>query len=77
MGGAVPGAQRLDPDQARCQVHVHANGVEDTGPLFIDFSTRKLRSKYNDTLQVNASKEVCTTFNCEGLKLMIVYQLIQ
>ncbi len=46
----------------------YANGVEDTGPLFFDFSTRKLRAKYNDTLQVNASKELCTTFNCKGLK---------
>ena len=47
-----------------------ANGVEDTvtGPLFIDFSTRKLRTKYNDTLQVNASKELGTTFNRVGLK---------
>jgi len=42
--------------------------VEDTGPLFIDFSTRKLRTKYNDTLQINASKELGTTFNCKGLK---------
>ena len=42
--------------------------MEDTGPLFIDFSTRKLRAKYNDTLQVNASKELCATFNCKGLK---------
>jgi hypothetical protein len=32
-----------------------ANGVEDAGPLCIDFSTRKLRAKYNDTLQVNSS----------------------
>ena len=45
-----------------------ANGVEDTGPLFIDFSTRKLRAKYNDTLQVNTAKELGTTFNCKGLK---------
>jgi len=45
-----------------------ANGVDDAGPLFIDFSTRKLRAKYNETLQVNASKELCTTFNCVGLK---------
>ena len=45
-----------------------ANGVDDAGPLFIDFSTRKLRAKYNDTLQVNASKELGTTFNCVGLK---------
>ena len=44
------------------------NGVEDTGPLFIDFSTRKLRAKYNDTLQVNSSKELCTTFDCKGVK---------
>ncbi len=29
-----------------------ANGVDDAGPLFIDFSTRKLRAKYNETLQV-------------------------
>ncbi len=36
-------------------------GVEDTGPLFIDFSRRKLRAKYNDTLQVNTSKELGTT----------------
>ncbi len=45
-----------------------ANGVDDAGPLFIDFSTRKLRAKYNDTLQVNANKELCTTFDCKGLK---------
>ena len=45
-----------------------ANGVDDAGPLLIDFSTRKLRAKYNDTLQVNASKELGTTFNCKGLK---------
>ncbi len=32
------------------------------------FSTRKLRAKYNDTLQVNSSKELCTTFDCKGLK---------
>ena len=44
------------------------NGVEDTGPLFIDFSTRKLRAKYNDTLQVNSSKELGTTFDCKGVK---------
>ena len=47
---------------------INANGVDDAGPLFIDFSTRKLRAKYNETLQVNASKELCTTFNCVGLK---------
>jgi hypothetical protein len=45
-----------------------ANGVDSEGPLFFDFSTRKLRAKYNDTLQVNASKEPGTTFNCVGLK---------
>jgi hypothetical protein len=45
-----------------------ANGVDSEGPLFIDFSTRKLRAKYNDTLQVHASKELGTTFNCVGLK---------
>ena len=39
-----------------------ANGVDSEGPLFIDFSTRKLRAKYNDTLQVNASKELGTAF---------------
>jgi hypothetical protein len=39
-----------------------ANGVDDAEPSFIDFSTRKLRAKYNDTLQVNASKELGTTF---------------
>ncbi len=44
---------------------VVTSGVDDAGPLFIDFSTRKLRAKYNDTLQVNASKELCTTFNCQ------------
>ena len=54
-----------------------ANGVDDAGPLFIDFSTRKLRAKYNDTLQVNASKELCTTFNCKGLKQVVCYLLIQ
>jgi hypothetical protein len=27
-----------------------ANGVDDAGPLFIVFSTRKLRAKYNDKL---------------------------
>ena len=27
-----------------------------------------MRVKYNDTLQVNASKELGTTFNCKGLK---------
>ena len=27
-----------------------------------------MRAKYNDTLQVNASKELGTTFNCVGLK---------
>jgi hypothetical protein len=37
---------------------------EAAGPLFIDFSTRKSRARYNDTLQVNASKELCTTFDC-------------
>ncbi len=45
-----------------------SNGVDDEGPLFIDFSTRKSRTKYNDTLQVNASKELCTSFDCKGLK---------
>ncbi len=45
-----------------------ANGVDCEGPLFIDFSTRKVRAKYNDTLQVNASKALGTTFNCVGLK---------
>jgi hypothetical protein len=35
--------------------HFDANGVDDAGPLFIDFSTRRLRTRYNDTLQVNAS----------------------
>ncbi len=52
-----------------------ANGVDDAGPLCIDFSTRKLRAKYNDTLQVNASKEICTTFNCKGLKTGSVISL--
>ena len=42
-----------------------SDGVDDAGPLFIDFSTRKLRARYNDTLQVNASKELCTTFDCK------------
>ncbi len=45
-----------------------SNGVDDAGPLFIDFSTRNLRARYNDTLQVSASKELCTTFDCKGLK---------
>ncbi len=45
-----------------------ANGVDSKGPLFIDFLTRKLKAEYNDTLQVNASKELGTTFNCAGLK---------
>ncbi len=45
-----------------------ANGVDSEGPLFIDFSTRKLRAKSKNTLQVNASKELKTTFNCVGLK---------
>jgi hypothetical protein len=45
-----------------------ANGVDSEGSLFIDISTRKLRAKYNDTLQVNASKELGTSFNCVGLK---------
>jgi hypothetical protein len=35
-----------------------SNGVDDAGPLFIDFSTRKLRTKYNDTLQVNANLNI-------------------
>ncbi len=43
-----------------------ANGVNSERPLFIDFSTRKLRAKYNDTLQNNASKEFGTTFSCVG-----------
>jgi len=41
-----------------------ANGVGDAGPLLMDFSTRKLRAKYNDTLQVNANNELCTTNSC-------------
>ncbi len=45
-----------------------ANGVDDAGPLLMDFSTRKLRATYNDTLQVNANNELCTTYNCKGLK---------
>ena len=45
-----------------------SNGVDDAGPLFIDFSTRRPRTRYNDTLQVNISKELCTTFDCNGLK---------
>jgi len=53
-----------------------ANGVGDAGPLLIDFSTRKLRATYNDTLQVNANKELCTTFNCKGLKTGSVVQLL-
>ncbi len=44
------------------------NSVDDSGPLFIDFSTRKFRTKYNDTLPVNASKELCTTFDCKRWK---------
>ncbi len=45
-----------------------SNGVDTIGPLFIDFTTKKPGAKYNDTLQVNASKEFGTTFNCVGLK---------
>ncbi len=45
-----------------------ANGVDDAGPLFIDFSTKKLRAKYDDTLQVISSNELYTTFNCVGLE---------
>jgi hypothetical protein len=45
-----------------------SNGVDDAGPLFIDFSTRKLRARYIDTLKVNVSKELCTTFDCKELK---------
>ena len=41
-----------------------ANGVDDAGPLLMDCSTRKLRAKYNDTLQVNANNELCTTYSC-------------
>ena len=52
-----------------------ANGVDDGGPLFIDFSTRRLRTRYNDTLQVNASKELGTTFDCKGLKTGSVLSL--
>ena len=52
-----------------------ANGVDDAGPLFIDFSTRRLRTRYNDTLQVNSSKELCTTFDCKGLKTGSVLSL--
>ncbi len=36
-----------------------ANGDDDAGPWLMDFSTGKLRAKYNDTLQVNAGKELC------------------
>jgi hypothetical protein len=43
-----------------------ANGKDDAEPLFIDFSTRGLRTRYNDTLQVNSSKELFTTFDCKG-----------
>ncbi len=52
-----------------------ANVVDDAGPLCIDFSTRKFRAKYNDTSQVNASKEICTTFNCKGLNTGSVISL--
>ena len=52
-----------------------ANGVDDAGPLLMDCSTRKLRAKYNDTLQVNANKALCTTFNCKGLKTGSVLSL--
>jgi hypothetical protein len=52
-----------------------SNGADDAGPLFIEFSTRQLRTKYNDTLQVNASKELCTTFDCKGLKTGSVLSL--
>ncbi len=50
------------------------NGVDDAGMLFIGFSTRKIRAIYNDTLQVNASKEfmphleLCTSRIILGLK---------
>ncbi len=45
-----------------------ANGVDSDGPSFIDFSTRKLRAQYKDTLQVNASLELCTNFDGKGLR---------
>jgi hypothetical protein len=41
-------------------------------------SVNGVQVKYNDTLQINASQELCTTFDCKGLKgLIVVYQLIQ
>jgi hypothetical protein len=52
-----------------------ANGVGDAGPLLMDFSTRKLRATCNDTLQVNANNELCTTLNCKGLKTGCVLSL--
>jgi hypothetical protein len=52
-----------------------ANGVDDAGPLFIDFSARRLRARYNDKLQVSSSKESCTTFDCKGLKTDSVLSL--
>ncbi len=36
--------------------------------IFQQKKLRKLRAKYNDTLQVNASKELGTTFNCVRFK---------
>ncbi len=39
------------------------------------FQQEKLRARYNDTLQVNASKELCTTFDCKGLKTGSVLSL--
>ena len=31
-------------------------------------SVNGVQVKYNDTLQINASQELCTTFDCKGLK---------
>ncbi len=58
---------------------VTSNGIDDVGPLqdpfFMDFSTRKSRAKYDNTFQVNASKELWITFNCKGLKIGSVLTL--
>ena len=45
-----------------------ANGINEAGPLHIDFSTRKLTTKYSDMMEVNAAKELTTKFQCKGLK---------
>ncbi len=36
-------------------------------PYWLIFSTRNSKAKYNGTLQIYASREVCTTLYCVGL----------